>query len=185
MLHLPASHQPLLHQVMHHLVTDFKLNHVVTSGNISSRGIYQSNAFFLNNGKEGTIKRILLNHKPIPPIKNSITCQIPTFVFPAMMLPKPGRNKKLRIKPMIAIPLGIFSLFLFLADILVTLYFCFLCFLDFTIFPLFDFYLKKISFINVTGFWVLIYFILLNLLSSSFLQSSVESVEITFTSFRT
>ena len=46
--------------------TDFKLNHVVTSGNISSRGIYQSNAFFLNNGKEGTIKRILLNHKPIP-----------------------------------------------------------------------------------------------------------------------
>src|SRR3989344_4462016 len=73
----------------------------------------------------------------MPPIKNKITCQIPILVFPAIMLPRPGRIKRFSKNPIIAMPVEIFSLLLLIDDILVTLYFGLLCFFDFAIFSLF------------------------------------------------
>lgn len=43
--------------------TNYKMSHVNSSPGVSSLGVYQSNAFPLNNGKMGKVKRILILHK--------------------------------------------------------------------------------------------------------------------------
>ena len=46
--------------------TNYKISHVISTPAVSSSGVYQSNAFFLNNGKRGKIKRIKILHKALP-----------------------------------------------------------------------------------------------------------------------
>ena len=46
--------------------TNYRINHSFVAGAPSTRGVYRSNAFPLNDGMPGQIKRIYINHKPIP-----------------------------------------------------------------------------------------------------------------------